>query len=186
MKYNSKTKSISDCKLKRTRTRRGARGQGLVEYALIFVLVSIVVIVAAAAIGTAVQRIYAIVAGGLGAQRQIVSGQDNIDINEGAQFCVLVPPNPAENFPGATVLNFAGSNQIPITELTLSTDTGLFFAGGGQSDPFRPDPGNPGAGWQVYYIVANKADAGVCPRTVVIQSQHKDLAIATVNIKVIE
>src|SRR4051812_49246100 len=100
MNNYSKTTTISANRMKRTRTRRGARGQGLVEYALVFVLVSIVVIVTAALIGTAVQRIYAIVAGGLGAQRQTVSGQDAVDINEGAQFCVLVPPDPATNFPG--------------------------------------------------------------------------------------
>jgi Flp pilus assembly pilin Flp len=183
MKRNAKTNTISVGSLKRTRSRRGARGQSLVEYALVFVLVSIVVVVSAAAIGTAVQRLYAIVAGSLGTQiNNSNSAEHVIDIEDGKQFCVVVPSAPPDYPDGATVLNFTGTTQIPIAELTVSTDTGLLFTAGGDDTPFHSAPTNRAQGWMVYYILANKADAGRCPRTVVLQSQHKDIAIGTVQV----
>src|SRR5215470_565194 len=48
------------------RRRRGARGQGLVEYGLIIMLAAVVTIAAAFAMGLAVQRVYGIIVGALG------------------------------------------------------------------------------------------------------------------------
>jgi Flp pilus assembly pilin Flp len=186
MKHNAKRNKFSVGSLKRTRSRRGVRGQSLVEYALVFVLVSIVVIVSAAAIGTAVQRLYAIVAGSLGTQvNNSTSAQDIIDIYEGAQMCLLFPSGTGNpQYPnGATIVNFRGSTNVPITDLTLSTDTGLLLAGGAGVFVADSSPG----GWIVsaYAINPNKSDASICPRTVVVQSKRNNVAIATVNIQAI-
>lgn len=108
----------------RKRTPRGVRGQGLVEYALIVVLVAIVAIPILYLGGLAVQRIFGLVNGGLG-ETVAASGSGGGTINITESFCTALEAtedaggNPA---PPVVGLSIYGVSNRPPSQLTASTE----------------------------------------------------------------
>src|SRR5579859_8198456 len=67
------------CNMDKKQLRRLQSGQGLVEYAVVIVLIVFVVIVAATAIGLVAQRMYGIIAGAAGAKHSTNTAAIAID-----------------------------------------------------------------------------------------------------------
>jgi Flp pilus assembly pilin Flp len=61
------------CNMDKGQLRRLQRGQGLVEYGVVIILIALGVILAAAAIGTVGKRLYGIIAGATGAKKNATS-----------------------------------------------------------------------------------------------------------------
>lgn len=144
------------------------RGQGLVEYVLILSMVAIVVIGAAFLIGLAVQRVYGIIGGALGAKHDEVAGVV-ITIDEASCYVVsaaVAPPT------GRTGLYVTGTTNVNLADLTGSTDRAV----GG---PLNSNAG----GFKYQPLFASLPDEGLCPKSVVIQSKNGQLAFAPVQIK---
>ncbi len=128
--------------------RRTQRGQGLAEYALIIVLVAILVIGVASALGFGIQRVYGLVAGALGAHYD-THKQHTIVINS-AQCISLASVN-------QTGLWVIGSTDENLGDVTGSSE----FGG-------SPVSAN-GAGFNYHPMIdANHADVTECPASVVI------------------
>src|SRR5262245_2602949 len=114
--------------------RRRSSGQGLVEYALILVLVAIVVIVVVGLAGLAVQRVYGVVAAVLGAKKE-VTGVLTFDFEHLPQCGYAAGQG--------TGLAAIIITDIPASDLTVSTDTGFIT---------NLTPMTTGAGFNAYTI----------------------------------
>jgi pilus assembly protein Flp/PilA len=157
--------------MERKQTRKHERGQGLVEYALILVLVAIVVIVVTSLMGQGVQRIFGLITGALG-EKHNASGGETITI-EYAECYVHTGSNPR------TGLWIVGTTDVPLNELTGSTN--LAYDG-----PISTNPLEGGASGTFTYnpeLKAGVGDESLCPRSVVIQSKRGAIAVSPVIIK---
>src|SRR5258708_22800830 len=100
----------------------GQAGQGLVEYALVLVLVAVVCIAIIFATGLSVQRVYGLVAGALGTRHNTEDfNGERIVIDQAV--CYLVPPGyEGPGTPGMTNVTIHGLTHLPLEHLTLPTD----------------------------------------------------------------
>jgi pilus assembly protein Flp/PilA len=145
-------------------------GQGLVEYALILVLVAVVVIVAASLLGQAVQRVYGVISGALGAKYDAV-GTHAIEITT-AQ-CIAVK---SSNLTGLWVV---GNTNEDVANLTGSTDKAVGTGMGGLASPVEVNGPN---GFKFHpLLLDNAADLSVCPKAVVIQAKDGAIAVSPVT-----
>jgi Flp pilus assembly pilin Flp len=149
--------------MRRTQLNPHAPAQSLVEYALLLVLVTVVVIGIVYGVGLAAQRIFGQISGTLGTRRD-VQGEAQIVI-EVAQ-CISVAAL------GQTGIWVTGTTNVPVAELRASTESGLGAVSGG-GGTFRYNP-----------VLAATADVSKCPRSVVIQSSNGKLAVAPLEIVV--
>src|SRR5690349_18357556 len=109
------------------------QGQGLVEYALIVVLVAILVVGAGYLIGLAAQRIYGIVAGALGASHK-TTGARVIEITTAE--CIA---DPHQGDSGLTGLWVTGITTEDVMKLTGSTNQAVGTGIGGEASPVEPN-----------------------------------------------
>src|SRR5215475_4011343 len=104
--------------------RRGQKGQGLVEYALVLVLVAVVCIATMFATGLSVQRVYGVIASVLGAKHDVENYQGEKITIDRAECVTLDPGNP--DYPGlpdgARALRIHGYTNVPKDQLFLVTD----------------------------------------------------------------
>ena len=148
------------------REHRGERGQGLAEYALTIALVALVVIVAAFAIGLAVQRVYGVVAGALGVKHD-THGTHTLVIESANCF--------ASTSANQTGLWVTGTTDENFSDLTGSTEQAVGTGVNGQSYPIEPNAG--GFLWRPL-LATNKADTSLCPTSVVIQAKDGAIAVS--------
>jgi Flp pilus assembly pilin Flp len=148
------------------------QGQGLVEYALILVLVALVVISVTFLVGLATQRVYGIVVGALGVSHN--SGPKLIIDSPGAR-CYLQA--------GTTNIYLTGSTTEQFSDLTYSSNLTYNSGSGGGSTPIRPTVNgtSSGAFW-IGYQLAPVLDRGLCPTSVVIQSTSGVIVISPVKV----
>ncbi len=139
--------------------RRGAQGQGLVEYALTLVLVSLVGMVIIFALGMAITRVYALVAGTLGVQindpNAHTSSTDSINIEQAD--CDVNDSSHTYQI----VVSINTSPSIGLNDVSVSTPNG--FLSGITGDPLSG-----------YSLMTTSAPGGAsnCPTTVVAQGKH--------------
>jgi len=137
--------------------KRKLRGQGLVEYALILVLVTIAAVVILGAIGLAVQRLFGVGLGVLGGSRNVQTSQQYIYFDSSwLPTCQFVSGQ-------GTGLYTEFYTDIPISEITVSTDKGFVLT-----------VSTAGA----YHYIAQPLltslnDTSICPLSIVIQSSKK-------------
>lgn len=130
------------------------RGQGLVEYALVLVLVAVVVIVAIGLVGLAIARGYGVLAAVLGAKKEVTG-----------VLTFSYPPR-CGYLPGTgTGLYAEITTDIPLSDLTVSTDTGFIttltpIAGGYKIQPILTPPGQ------------DIDDTSLCPHGLVVQASQ--------------
>src|SRR4051812_34886298 len=74
--------------------QKGQEGQGLVEYALVLVLVAVVCIAIMFATGLSVQRVYGLIAGALGAKHNTENYKGEGIVIDLAQCYVISPGDP--------------------------------------------------------------------------------------------
>ncbi len=153
--------------------RNREHGQGLVEYALILALVAVVVIAVAFVLGAAVQRVYGIIAGALGAQYNTV-GDHAIEITT-AQ-CIAVQSS------NQTGLWVVGNTNEDVANLTGSTEQAVGTGIGGLPSPVHKDDNNtPNIFVFSPMLTENAADLSVCPKSVVIQGKDGAIAVSPVT-----
>jgi Flp pilus assembly pilin Flp len=159
--------------LKQKRGRE--RGQSLVEYALILALVALVVIVGASLLGQAVQRVYGVITGALGAKYNTI-GARSIVIESAQCFAVQ-----STHQTGLYVLGtIAGEN---VADLTGSTDQAVGTGLGGLSSPVEA---NGDFGFKFHPLLSpSTADLSLCPRVVVIQSKDGAMAVSPITAEVV-
>src|SRR5579859_2148349 len=160
------------------RRRRGARGQGLVEYALIIMLAAVVTIAAAFAVGLAVQRVFGIVTGALGATKSTTAALVPYDAK-----CFVDHTN------NVTGLTFWGYNPGNIDLATLTGSTN-FAVGTGQNPDGTTGPVSvvlhtttsggtqPGTFSYSPWLSHTVADASLCPVSAAVQTQDGKIAVA--------
>jgi Flp pilus assembly pilin Flp len=127
---------------------RAAKGQGLVEYALILSLVAVVVIVIIGLVGMASQRNFGVIGAVFGAKRETPG---TLSFNYHPQCGYITGQG--------TGFYAEISTNIPITDLQVSTDTGFITA-------LTPIAG----GYKIQPILSPSEDLGVCPHGLVVQS----------------
>jgi len=169
---NNKQRSFS------TRRVRAQRGQGLVEYALILSLVSVIVIIAAFALGLAIQRIYGIAAGAIGAKKDATKV---IEIT--SALCIA---DSTLNKTGLFVTGFTTESYGNLVGSTnLAVGTGL----NGVNSPVTMNPQVPATNaWGNSFafnplLSATTADAKLCPVAATIQANDGQIAVAPVVIE---
>ena len=141
--------------------KRSRKGQGLAEYAVVIALVALVCIIIIGLVGLAATRNYGLVAGALGAKKQIDAPQNFIRFDNNPPQCGL---NPVSRKIQIYAQFFSDITQADVDshQLTVATDTGL-IPDIVANDPLAP----PGVGnW-----TANKTllDGQPCPTSLVIQ-----------------
>lgn len=134
--------------------RQGASGQGLVEYALLLVLVSIVVIGVLSLLGTATQGVFGLAVGALQSEGKGVSSSANLRIDSAT--CA-----------GGTV-DFAGYSSYNPTELLMKIDLAGYT--------FTITSGSPGP-------FSNSVALSRCPQVIVLQHPPSG-SIAAARVKV--
>lgn len=150
--------------------KRRAKGQGLVEYALILVLVAVVTIVILHFFGQGAQRIFGLVTGALGTKIEA----DGLEI--GYAECTV------SHSDNKTSLWVRGYTKFNPQELTGSTDKNYDGTIGqsdlsGGKDPKNLGRSSSGAGTFKYTAtLGHTADESLCPKVVVIQSDSGALA----------
>jgi Flp pilus assembly pilin Flp len=147
----------------------------MAEYALILALVAVVVIVAAFAIGLAVQRIYGVAAAALGVKRNSAGPQHTIEITDPA-LCI------ASESQNKTGLWIVGLTDMDVADLTGSTEVAVGTGMAGDLSPVEP---NGDGGFKFHPLLAYSVDLSVCPKTIVIQAKDGTIALAPVKTKVI-
>jgi Flp pilus assembly pilin Flp len=147
------------------RLHKREHGQALVEYALILVLVAIVAIVVIGLTGLAVQRIFGVAAGALGAKHG-TTGERRIVIDVAACY--------AQYHKNLTGLWVVGTTNIPLTELTGSTESavGTVKVDINGTNGFRYNPN----------LSETTADPSLCPKSVVIQAKDGSIAVSPVTL----
>jgi pilus assembly protein Flp/PilA len=158
----------------RRRYRNQERGQGLVEYAIILVLVAIVVIVVGMLLGLAVQRIYGLAAAGLGA-RYNSTGTRHIVIDE--SLCIV------QSNPDMTGLWIIGRTNIPFPQITGSTERAVGTGIGGDPLPISSYSGNGPEGFAYNPLLdGSHKDESLCPKLIVVQATDGTIALSPVTI----
>jgi Flp pilus assembly pilin Flp len=158
--------------------RKAPSGQGLVEYALILVLVALIAIPIVYLIGLGVSRVYGVVGGALGFVHND-HRQHYIDISQPA-LCIA---STSQNLTGLWV---TGDTDETLSNLTGSTN--LAVGTGLNGAPFAIQSnsvpsGAPGGavGFKFNPLLANGVSLAVCPVSVVIQAQDGTEAFAPVT-----
>jgi Flp pilus assembly pilin Flp len=146
----------------------------MVEYALVLALVAVVAIVALSALGNATQRVYGIIGAVLGAKYNS-TGDRAIEIATAQCIAVKYASNPSNNLTGLWVV---GTTNIPIAELTGSTDQAVGTGLNGGAAPVQANGPN---GFKFNPLLAYAADPGVCPKAIVIQAADGSVAISPVT-----
>jgi Flp pilus assembly pilin Flp len=153
---------------------RKPRGQGLVEYALLLVLVALVVVVAASLLGMGLQRVYGIAAAALGA-KQDVDGPDGKIVIEDST-CFLMRYSDGTRLTGLYIF---GYTDLPLTDLNGSTN--LFMDTPYEGLKFEFSEGEiggvpvPGSFAFNPLISATEDNPLLCPAAVTIQSKTKPI-----------
>ncbi len=159
--------------LKQKRDRE--HGQGLVEYALILALVALVVIVGAYLLGQAVQRVYGVITGALGAKYDTI-GARSIVIESAQCFAVQ-----STHQTGLYVLGTIAGEDV--ANLTGSTEQAVGTGLGGLSSPVEA---NGDFGFKFHPLLSpSAADLSLCPRAVVIQSKDGAIAVSPVTAEMV-
>jgi Flp pilus assembly pilin Flp len=153
------------------------RGQSLVEYALILVLVAVVAIVALGLVGLAAQRIFGVTVGALGVRH---NSTGIIEFSqETPPMCILRASDP--DWPtGFTGILIYGTTSEDLADLTYSSNLSVNTGLGG--DPIVLQENGDG-GFSVNHVLADHPDRSLCPSSVVIQSKNGAIAVAPVIIK---
>lgn len=160
-------------KAARLRKRGQCAGQGLVEYALILVLVAIVVVGAASLMGLAAQRVYGVIAASLGAKHD-TNADHTLTIT--TALCIA---KQAQNLTGLWVV---GDTSEDVSNLTGSTESAVGTGMGGAVSPVEAMGTSGGlTSYKFHPLLANVADLSVCPKAVVIQSSSGAIAVAPVT-----
>lgn len=172
-----------DEKLKVLITRRG-RGQGLPEYALILVLVAIASIIALVLIGTAVQRIYGLATGGLGANTSKTQGDTVITIDTAECYAVknyVGRPGGRGDGP-ATGIRVTGQygplSRIGPSMVIVSTNN-MYSTDAAGDAVYTKDDESDGTYLWSFFISFDKADVGLCPGAATAQVEDGSNSIAT-------
>lgn len=139
--------------------RGGARGQGLVEYALIVALVAVVAVIILAWVGSAVSRVNGVICGALGCKHLVDTDSQSylaFDPNQ-EPTCGYV------SMGNGVYLTAQFWARMPRGEFTVSTDTGFL-----EDADIR-------AGMAYQYnitklIAAGSSDTSGCPHSIVLQS----------------
>jgi len=135
-------------------------GQGLVEYAIIIGLVAVVCVIILGLFGLAATRNYGIVAGALGAKKEIDTETHYIRFQSDTNFPQCGISHGQLYFRTHFFSDISDPNEIK--ELTVATDNGLIPT----IDPIPSPP--PGIG--NYEIRMFLAPGATCPRSLVIQT----------------
>lgn len=155
--------------MRKSTLRHKAQGQSLVEYSLLIALIALAAVVGLLLLGTAVQRIYGILAGTFGGKTN-ATAQEQIVI-EDADCWVVYPVH-------QTGLYVTGTTNVPLSELLGSTNTKV----GGPVNAYGGLPGGFVYQPQLSAITANEA---LCPQAVVIQSAKGAIAVAPLKVIVV-
>jgi Flp pilus assembly pilin Flp len=168
--------------MQRNKLRRGARGQGMVEYALILVLGAVAVIVATFAIGLAVQRLYGVVVGALGTKASVTNAS-HATITIAEAKCYLAPNhvNP-DSSKGVVAMWVTGyySSGLSVSDLTASTNYSVGTGVNNMVALVKPNGANSFL-WNPDLKFAT-TDSKYCPIAVVIQSKDGVLAASPVMV----
>jgi Flp pilus assembly pilin Flp len=154
--------------------RREKKGQGLVEYALIIALVAVVVIVAAAVVGLAVQRVYGVIVAALGTKHDAVG---HLEI-ESAQ-CI------ASTSLGKTGLIVYGYTTDDPSKLTASSELTVGTSLDGSMLLITSNGGAPNS-FLLNRVFANQANIALCPKTIVVQSPNGIIAVAPLTAVIVD
>jgi Flp pilus assembly pilin Flp len=141
-----------------------SRGQGLVEYALILMLVAVVAIVIMARFGHSIQGIFGMTTAALG--QKVSIGTLKIEYAE----CFV---KTASHKTGIWVRGATGG--IPLDTIEGRTDRNY----GGTIDEnhvHSPNATTDAGSFSYTTVLANTADSGLCPRVAVIQADNGALA----------
>lgn len=147
--------------------RNKAKGQGLVEYAIVILLVAIVAIAVLTLIGFVNKRGIGVVAGALGASHNETNAAGTRITIDSAE-CL------ASTSQGKMGIWVLGTSNISPSELTGSTDTGLFSSAEAEGAGFKYNP-----------LIGNTTDLGKCPKGVVIQAKDGTTALAPLIAKTV-
>jgi hypothetical protein len=138
------------------------------------VLVAIVSIVAAFLVGLAVQRVYGVVVGMLGTKYGSTVNGHYLEITD-AQ-CWVVPEN------HITGLWVTGISNEAVGMLMGSTESSVGTGINGAVSPVEVNGSTPNFKFHPL-LSADKADASLCPKSVVIQSKNGPIAVSPVTIQ---
>lgn len=174
------------------RLRKTQRGQGLVEYALILVLVALVVIVAAFLVGQATQRIFGIVLGATGGSTG-TSG----DLYIAEAYCYM---SSSETVTSMYVLGYSSGGLGGLYASDDLQATNVLDQGGSvwhfdqydatnHSSFFGTPPGFPAEGTPGAFVVDPILATGdiqpqLCPTAITVQDGHGGIAAAPVIVVV--
>ncbi|MBX3085282.1 MAG: hypothetical protein KF716_26855 [Anaerolineae bacterium] len=164
-------------KAKKRILKRSYKAQGLVEYALIIVLVAVVVTAIAFMLGLAVHRVYGLVAGSLGGTHD-ATGAVQIRIEQAR--CIA---QTSTNRTGMWVTGFV-SPGIPLTDFeihtTMSADTAFDADSDGIIETMSlTDNGAPGSGgfkWNP--VIKNNSLTAQCPSAIMIRLSNNPSVFA--------
>jgi hypothetical protein len=115
-----------------------------------------------------------VIGGVLGAKYN-TTGERAIEISTAQCIAVRYASKPDKNLTGLWVV---GNTNIPVTELTGSTDQAVGTGLGGGTAPIEANGPN---GFKFNPLLAYSADLGVCPKAVVIQAGDGSVAISPVT-----
>jgi Flp pilus assembly pilin Flp len=166
---------------------RAHRAQGLAEYALILVLVSIVVIAILALVGLGLHRAYGLVAGSLGG-KQDASGSIAIRIEQ--SLCIAKLDT---NQTGMYITGFI-TPGVPLTDFEVHTTKTADTAFDADSDgiidtmdlnqiPLAEYGGPGGFKWNPM-IKSNLASTGLCPTAIMIRLRGNASVFAVSPVKI--
>ena len=152
--------------------RRGARGQGLAEYALTIALVGVVSMAALFSLGLIVQRTLGVLAGSMGGTAN--AGQTLIQITR-AECQVDIYRDLLGYF-------IEGNSDVNPSNLTLRTNFGDGVNRQGQTLPLEPN--GPGKFKLARVETGVPVEAGNCPTGIAIQSPDGSVAVSPVRVRV--
>jgi Flp pilus assembly pilin Flp len=162
----------------RRRLHRREYAQSLVEYALILALVALVAIVVIGLTGLAVQRVFGVAAGALGAKHD-TKGVLKITTAE----CAVYHTGQGAFVNGLTGINLLGETSEPLESLTYSSNLSVGEGGvGGQYGTAMTFEPNGTGGFKIQRVIADHPDSRLCPASIVIQSKSGAIAVSPVTI----
>jgi Flp pilus assembly pilin Flp len=138
-------------------SRKSQKGQGLTEYAIIIALVAIVCVIILGLVGLAVNRNYGLVAGALGAKKEIRSAQYYVYFDNNPPQCGFIGGTSTRGFYAQFFSDILNPN-----EFTIATDTGFV--------PTLIDNSGGGPGIGNWKIQMPLPDGMPCPTSLVIQT----------------
>jgi len=149
--------------------KKSANGQGLVEYALTIAVVALVAALVLGLIALATNRVFGLVSGTFHATR---GGTSTLQFAQNqkpecGQYHILTTPAPANPYVTVLYVEIESDQDIPLTDITVSTEQGFNFTVSKDSNPGQYNIDQPllagttaASGW----------DDSLCPRVLVVQS----------------